>query len=72
MQEQEAENLSIKELYDKVADGDSASYDVFRKKLHRLLSGNTRTTNRTLRNAGVEVKRKYPKAPSRDFVAYDG
>lgn len=66
----ETEPLSIKKLYDSVADKDSVSYGVFRKKFHRLLSGNTRTTNRLMRNLGISVER--PKAPQRDFIAYDG
>lgn len=66
----EAEFDSIKSLYDTVAGEDSASYDAFRKKLHRLASKNKRTVNNLLRSTGVEIKR--PKAPSREFVAYDG
>lgn len=66
----DAESIVIKELYDSVAGPNSASYEVFRKKLHRLLQGNVRTTNKLLRNAGVEVPR--PKEPSREFVGYDG
>ncbi len=61
--------LNIKELYEQVADTDSASYDVFRKKLHRLLQGNVRTKNRAIRNGGKEPRKMRP--PS-DFLAYDG
>lgn len=66
----EIEFDSIKALYEASADKDSISYDVFRKKLRRLLDGNVRTTRRLLRKEGVEIER--PKAPSRNFVAYDG
>lgn len=63
---------TIRDLYDAVSDDDSASYEVFRKKLRRLGKGNVRTTNTVLRKVGIEPKRKYPPEPSRDFVSYDG
>ena len=62
-------NVSIKELYEQASSDDSVSYDVFRRKLHRLLAGNKRTTNRTLRNAGVILPSSRPLS---EFVAYDG
>ncbi len=67
----EAEFSTIKELYDLVADDDSASYDVFRKKLLKVRDGNIRTLNSLSRNLDVEPEVKHPKITS-EFVAYDG
>ena len=80
-------NLSLRELYDSIANSESVSYEVFVKKIRRLYNGNTRTYNRLSRNLGIEppttpraprvrtIPRKpspkKPKKPS-DFVAYDG
>src|ERR1035437_10104582 len=83
----ETESTSLRELYDKIAEPDSVSYEVFVKKIRRLYDGNIRKRNRLSRNLGVEppttpraprvrtTPRKplprKPKKPS-DFVAYDG
>lgn len=67
-----AEFKSIKDLYEQVADENSASYRVFLKKLQRLAENNTRTTNRLSRNLGIEPDRQRKPTPSREFVAYDG
>ena len=70
----EPEFQTIKDLYEAVADENSGSYSVFRKKLHRLASGNVRTTNRIARRTNLvrPSGRKRERGPVRDFVAYDG
>src|ERR1035437_58362 len=68
----ETEFTTIKELYDLVADGDSASYDVFRKKLIKIRDGNIRTFNSLSRNLDIEPEIKRPKQVETGFVAYDG
>ena len=65
----DVEFTSIQELYDKIKDEDSASYDAFRKKLKRLAEGNVTSTNRLYRSFGKKPKSK---TPVREFVAYDG
>ncbi len=67
----EADFTTIKGVYESVADEDSASYEVFRKKLRRLAKHNVRTTNRILRRLGQDVPR-VRKPHSHSFVAYDG
>src|ERR1035437_4663675 len=68
----ETEFTTIKELYDLVADGNSASYDVFRKKLNKIRDGNIRTLNSLSRNLDIEPEPKRPKLIETGVVAYDG
>ncbi len=64
---EETEFRTIKELYERVKTENSVSYEVFRKKFHRLLQNNIRTYNRVARQLGAEPILKH-----HDFVAYDG
>jgi hypothetical protein len=83
----EAEFQSLKQLYDSVKDGNSASYAAFWAKLERMKSGNPRTYNALLRQLGIDLpkrkhgdshpsgpsgKRKIKKPTSSTFLAYDG
>jgi hypothetical protein len=74
----EVEFASIKALYDTIADENSASYEAFRQKLHRLAANNPRTYNRLSRRLGIEpVRRRSREHPLTTytppmFIAYDG
>ena len=63
----EEEFSSIKELYERVADTDTVSYDAFLDTLHRLAEGNVRTQMRVGRQLGIKAAPKVS-----PFVAYDG
>ncbi len=67
----DAEISTLKELYEAVADPDSASYKSFLKKLARLQEDNPRTVNAIKRRLGVPIKKKKQVVVGQ-FVAYDG
>lgn len=63
---------TLKDLYDQLADQDSASYRVWLKKIERLAAGNPRTFNAIARRLGVETKTKASTKPIAQFITYDG
>ncbi len=72
MTEQSITELTLKEVYDRIADPNKITYQSWLRKLHRVAEGNVRSTRKLQRALGVPTPVVRKELFLQDFIAYDG
>jgi hypothetical protein len=72
MTEPSITELTLKEVYDRIADPNKITYQSWLRKLHRVADGNVRSTKRLQRSLGVPTPTIRKELFLHDFIAYDG